>query len=223
MQQRKSRKVLIYFFLFISLGSINNIQLQNFKFNQIKKIKISGLDNKNNQYILKQIKKLNLDNIFFTNINEIKNVFEENSIIENYTIFKIYPSTLDIKIKKTNFFAQIRNKGKVYFIGSNGKLLENKILNEKLPFIFGNPDIDEFLNFKKIIDESKISYSEIKNIFFFPSKRWDLELKSNIIIKLSNNNIRESLKLVAEFLQSDELKDIKIIDARIKNQIILNG
>ena len=223
MQQRKSRKVLIYFFLFISLGSINNIQLQNFKFNQIKKIKISGLDNKNNQYILKQIKKLNLDNIFFTNINEIKNVFEENSIIENYTIFKIYPSTLDIKIKKTNFFAQTRNKGKVYFIGSNGKLLENKILNEKLPFIFGNPDIDEFLNFKKIIDESKISYSEIKNIFFFPSKRWDLELKSNIIIKLSNNNIRESLKLVAEFLQSDELKDIKIIDARIKNQIILNG
>ena len=223
MQQRKSRKVLIYFFLFISLGSINNIQLQNFKFNQIKKIKISGLDNKNNQYILKQIKKLNLDNIFFTNINEIKNVFEENSIIENYTIFKIYPSTLDIKIKKTNFFAQIRNKGKVYFIGSNGKLLENKILNENLPFIFGNPDIDEFLNFKKIIDESKISYSEIKNIFFFPSKRWDLELKSNIIIKLSNNNIRESLKLVAEFLQSDELKDIKIIDARIKNQIILNG
>ncbi len=223
MQQRKSRKFLIYFFLFISLGSINNIQLQNFKFNQIKKIKISGLDNTNNQYILKQIKKLNLDNIFFTNINEIKNVFEENSIIENYTIFKIYPSTLDIKIKKTNFFAQIRNKGKVYFIGSNGKLLENKILNEKLPFIFGNPDIDEFLNFKKIIDESKISYSEIKNIFFFPSKRWDLELKSNIIIKLSNNNISESLKLVAEFLQSDELKDIKIIDARIKNQIILNG
>ena len=223
MQQRKSRKFLIYFFLFISLGSINNIQLQNFKFNQIKKIKISGLDNTNNQYILKQIKKLNLDNIFFKNINEIKNVFEENSIIENYTIFKIYPSTLDIKIKKTNFFAQIRNKGKVYFIGSNGKLLENKILNEKLPFIFGNPDIDEFLNFKKIIDESKISYSEIKNIFFFPSKRWDLELKSNIIIKLSNNNISESLKLVAEFLQSDELKDIKIIDARIKNQIILNG
>ena len=43
-----------------------------------------------------------------------------------------------------------------------------------------------------------------------------------IDIKLSNNNIRESLKLVADFLHSDELKDIKIIDARIKNQIILN-
>ena len=223
MHQRKGKKILIYFFLFIALGSINNVQLQNFEINQIKTIKISGLDNANNQYILKQIKKLNLDNIFFININEIKKVFEENSIIENYKISRIYPSTLDIKIKKTNFFAQIRNKGKLYLIGSNGKLSENKILNEKLPFIFGNPDIDEFLNLKKIIDESAISYSEIKNIFFFPSKRWDLELKSNIIIKLSNNNISESLKLAVEFLHDEEFKDIKIIDARIKNQIILNG
>ncbi len=223
MHQRKGKKVLIYFFLLIALGSINNLQLKNVKFNQIKTINISGLDNENNQYILKQLKNLNLDNFFFININEIKDVFEENSIIENYKIFRIYPSTLDIKIKKTNFFAQIRHKGKVYLIGSNGKLSEKKILNQKLPFIFGNPDIDEFLNLKKIIDESQISYSEIKNIFFYPSKRWDLELKSNIIIKLSINNIGESLKLAVEFLHSEEFKDIKIIDARIKNQIILNG
>ena len=222
MLQRKSKKILIYFIIFLALGSINNVKLQDIKFNQIKKIKISGLDNINNQYILNKIKKLNLDSIFFVNINEIKNVFEENSIIENYKIFRIYPSTLDIKIKQTNFFAQIHNQGKVYSIGSNGKLSENKILNDKLPFIFGNPDLEEVLNLKKIIDESKISYNEIKNIFFFPSKRWDLELKSDIIIKLSQN-ISESLELAAEFLHSNEFKDIKIIDARIKNQIILNG
>jgi cell division protein FtsQ len=223
MHQRKGKKVLIYFFLLIVVGSINNIDLNNFKFSQIKTIKISGLDDTNNLFILKRIKNLNLDNIFFANINEIKNVFEENTIVENYKIFKIYPSTLNIKIKKTNFLAQISNKGKVYFIGSNGKLSENKFSNEKLPFIFGNPDIDRLLNLKKIIDQSKISYSEIKNLFFFPSKRWDLELKNNIIIKLSNNNIEESLKLALEFLHSNEFKDIKIIDARIKNQIILNG
>ena len=34
------------------------------------------------------------------------------------------------------------------------------------------------------------SYNDIQNFYFFPSKRWDIELKNNIIIKLpiTNNN-----------------------------------
>ena len=43
-----------------------------------------------------------------------------------------------------------------------------------------------------------------------------------IIIKLSRNYTEESLSLALEFLHNNEIKDIKIIDARIKNQIILN-
>jgi cell division protein FtsQ len=91
-----------------------------------------------------------------------------------------------------------------------------------LPFIFGKPDVSEFLEFKEIIDQSKFSYNEVKNLYYFSSKRWDLELKNNVIIKLSKNYPEESLKLAFEFLHNKDLKDIKFIDARIKNQIILN-
>jgi len=59
-------------------------------------------------------------------------------------------------------------------------------------------------------------------IYIFSSQRWDLELKNNIIIKLSKNYTKESLNLALEFLYSDEFRDVTIIDARIKNQIILN-
>jgi cell division protein FtsQ len=75
----------------------------------------------------------------------------------------------------------------------------------------------EFFKIKEIIDKSKISYTEIKNLYFFPSKRWDLELIDNTIIKLPNDNINLALNLAIEFLN-----DHKLIDARIKNQIILN-
>ena len=88
--------------------------------------------------------------------------------------------------------------------------------------MFGNPEIIEFFNIKKIIDESQISFEEIESLYFFLSKRWDLELRNNTIIRLPNDNIKESLKLASEFLHNNEFKDIKIIDARIKNQIILN-
>ena len=222
MHQRKGKKVLIYFFLLLLVGSINNVSLNNIKFKPIDTINVSGLGDINDAILLKEIKNLNLENIFIINKKKIINQIEFNSFVENYYIFKKYPSSLDIDILKTKFLARINNNGKIFLIGSNGKLSKNNYLDNQLPFIFGNPEIYEFLNFKMIIDRSKISYNEIKNFYFFSSKRWDIELKSNKIIKLSKDNPEESLKLALEFLYHNDNEDIKIIDARIKNQIIIN-
>ena len=223
MHQQKGKKVLIYFFLLILVGSINNINLSNLKFDEVKDINLDGLSDRDNSILLKEIHNLNLNNIFFVNREDIKNKIEANSLVEKYNIFKIYPNSLNINIEKTKFLARINNNGKIFLIGSNGKLSKNNISTIQLPFIFGNPEIKEFLNFKKIIDESKFSYDEIESLYFFSSKRWDLELKNKMIIKLSRNHPINSLELAFEFLNNNKLKNIKVIDARINNQIILNG
>ena len=222
MHQRKGKKIFIYFFLFFLFGSINNISLNNLKFVEINDIKVVGLNEQDNLILLQEIKNLNLNNILLINRKEIKNKINSNNLVEKFDIFKRYPSSLYIYIKKTKFLARINNRGKVFLVGSNGKLSKDNFINNQLPFIFGNPNINEFLNFKKIIDQSKFSFDEIKNLYFFPSKRWDLELKNNLVIKLPRNYDVESLKLIFDFLQSNDLKDITIVDARIKNQIILN-
>jgi len=222
MHQRKSKKILIYFFLLFLVGSINNININNLKFQSVKNINVTGLENEDNSIISKKIKNLKLDNIYLINKKDINTLIESNNLVEKYFIFKKYPSSLNINIDKTSFLARISKNGKIYDLGSNGKLIENKYSNNQLPFVFGNPEIIEFFNIKKIIDESQISFEEIESLYFFLSKRWDLELRNNIIIRLPNDNIKESLKLASEFLHNNEYKDIKIIDARIKNQIILN-
>ena len=222
MHQRKSKKILIYFFLLFLVGSINNININNLKFQSIKNINVTGLENEDNSIISKKIKNLKLDNIYLINKKDLNTLIESNNLVEKYFIFKKYPSSLNINIDKTSFLARISKNGKIYDLGSNGKLIENKYSNNQLPFVFGNPEIIEFFNIKKIIDESQISFEEIESLYFFLSKRWDLKLRNNIIIKLSNDNTKESLKIASEFLYNNEFKDIKIIDARIKNQIILN-
>jgi len=222
MHQRKSKKILIYFFLLFLVGSINNININNLKFLSVKDINVTGLENEDNSIISKKIKNLKLDNIYFINKKDLNTLIDSNNLVEKYFIFKKYPSSLNINIDKTSFLARISKNGKIYDLGSNGKLIENTYSNNQLPFVFGNPEIIEFFNIKKIIDESQISFEEIESLYFFLSKRWDLELKNNIIIKLPNDNIQESLTLASEFLHNNEFKDIKIIDARIKNQIILN-
>ena len=217
MQQRKSKKILIYFFLLFVVGSINNININSLKLQNINNINIIGLDIKEQSNLIKEIKNFNLNNIFLINKSDLVNEIESNSLVENFIIFRRYPSSLDINIEKTKFLAKINKNGQIFYLGSNGKFIKNDFLNNQLPFIFGNPDVTEFFKIKEIIDKSKISYTEIKNLYFFPSKRWDLELIDNTIIKLPNDNINLALNLAIEFLN-----DHKFIDARIKNQIILN-
>jgi len=222
MHQRKSKKILIYFFLLVSVGSINNIDIHNLKFLSVKEVNVTGLENEENLNISKKIKNLKLDNIYLINKKYFNTLLDSNKLVEKYFIFKRYPSSLNIHIDKTSFLARISKNGKIYVLGSNGKLIENRHSNNQLPFVFGNPEIVEFFNIKKIIDESQISFEEIESLYFFLSQRWDLKLRNNIIIKLPNDNTKEGLKIALEFLHNNEFKDIKIIDARIKNQIILN-
>ena len=222
MHQQKGKKIFIYLFLFLIIASINNVTLNQIKFENIKNIIISGLNKSENINLLNNIKVLNLNNIFFLNANEISKIINSNSLVEKYEIFKKYPNTIDIKIEKTNFLAKINRDGKTFLIGSNGKLSDVKFSDKELPFVFGKPEINEFIEFTNIIDQSKFLLNEIKNLYFFPSKRWDLELKNNIILKLSKDHARLSLKQAFEILNDSNFKDIKVVDARIKNQIILN-
>ena len=221
MHIRKSSKFFIYFFLLILVGSINNIGFSNLDLKSIKQINVSGLDDKDNENLSKEMKNLKLNNIFFINSDQIYELINSNSLVEKFEIFKKYPSSIDIKIQKTNFLAKINKNGKIYLVGSNAKISKYDLNYHDLPFIFGKPDIIDFLNFKKKIDQSNFSYEEIKNLYFYPSKRWDLELKNNIFVKLPKDNVKESLNLSYKFLNEKNLQDINLIDTRFKNQVVI--
>ena len=222
MHQLRSKTILFYFFFIIILGSINNFELKKNKSYEVKNIEITGLGKKENMKLLKQVKNLNLENIFLLNSLELSQIFSTNSLVENYEIIKIYPSSILIKITKTKFLAIINKNGKIFYIGSNGKLSKYDNSKTDLPFIFGNPDNTDFLNFKKKIDESKFSYNQIKNLYFFPSRRWDLKLQNNILIKLPKEKIKSSLDYSFDFIKNNKIEDSAIIDLRVKKQIILN-
>ena len=124
MHQRKSKKILIYFFLLLIVGSINNINLNELKFQNVHDINITGLDIKNKLILLKKIENFNLNNIFFINKIDLKDEIESNTLVENYSIFKKYQSALDINIEKTKFLAKINKNGQIFYIGSNGKFIK---------------------------------------------------------------------------------------------------
>ena len=222
MHQRKSKKIIIYFFLLVLLGSINNYSINNLKFEKIKNINIFGLDKNHQKVILYNLNNSDLKNIFFINKKKIQNVIESNSLVREFNVIKKYPHSIDINIKKTNFIAKITKNGNFFLIGNNGKLsTNNNNPSIQLPYIFGSPEINEVVELKKIIDQSNIIYSQLESLYYFKSKRWDLKFTNNILIKLPEKIDKETLNKISFFLKNTKLKNKRIVDARIKNQIII--
>ena len=223
MHQRKGKKILIYFFLLILFGSINNISFNSLKYKGIENINVKGLKDYDNENLSQLIENLNLENIYLLNKKEIIDLVSSNSLVEKFDIYKRYPSSLDVNIKKTKFLARINNNDKTFLIGSNGKLSDNNFLNNELPFIFGKPKIDDFLNFKEIIDNSNFKFNDIENLYYFKSNRWDVKMKNGLTLKMPPNLTLEKLNLIFEMIQRNVFDDNKIIDYRQNNMIVING
>ena len=166
MPQAKNKKILIYFFLFLMIGTFNNKNLNFEDLIKIKKVSIQGLDDVNNFQLKNDLKFLDLKNLLFLNKIKISKVIEKNNLIENYTVFKRYPSTLNIEINKTIFLAQFKKADQNFILGNNRKLIEVSNTKTDLPFIFGDFKIINFFDLKKAIDQTNLNYYEIRNFFF---------------------------------------------------------
>jgi cell division protein FtsQ len=223
MHQSRSKKIILYFFLFIIIGTLNNKNIDKIDLMKIITINVTGLsENKNNELIY-NLNFLKIGNIFFLKKNEIIQILNSYNLVEEYTVFKKYPSTLDIQIKKTKFLAQLKKKDGNFLLGSNGKLIKTIEFKEEIPFIFGDFENEQFFSLKEAIDQTNFEFSQIKNLFIFKSGRWDIETKNGLIIKLPKDKVYLSLNILINFLQQNSEKKIKEIDLRQDNQIIING
>ena len=218
----KGKKIVIYLFLLIFFGSINNKYLTSTNFFEIKNLRLVGLNSEEKNNLLLKFEKIKTRNIFFLEKEELIKILNSNNLIESFVINKNYPSDVNIVIKKTTFLANIKIIDENFLIGSNKKLIKSLVNNPNLPTVYGNPSLKDFFSINEKILKSSIKPNEIKKLYFFPSKRWDLELKDSTLIKLPINNSIKSLNNYFEIKDLPQFSNVKIFDMRISNQIIIN-
>ena len=217
----KKNKIIVYLILLFILsttngkfaGSQNNYSSIDYKIN------IEGLSNIQNLKISNELSNLFYKDIFFMDKKEINNIMNKYNFIEEYSIKRIYPSTINVKIKPTKYLARTSNDNKL-LVGANGKLIKNEENNEILPYIFGEFNSTDFLDLKKNIEQSKFTFKELKTLYFFQSNRWDILTNNDILIKLPLNNSLELLNLAYKIINNDIIEK-KIIDLRVKNNLII--
>ncbi len=218
----RDKKILVYLFLFIFLGTTNNKYFTRAELFTIKNLNLYGLDDKEKNSLLQQLDNLKNQSLFSISEKKLTEILNSNNIIESFLIKKNYPSALDIIISKTSFLANMNIGEEKFFIGSNKKLIKTDQINTNLPIVLGNPKVEDFFLIKNIILDSPVELSEISILKFYKSKRWDIRLKSGILIKLPITNTPKALNDYFQVINLPQFKNVKIFDMRINNQIIIN-
>ena len=226
-QLKNKKKIYFYLFSFLFLSTIiNNNFKKNFGQNfLIKDVIILNSSDDIKNIISNKTKFLLTKNIFNIDKQEITDNLKYLNFLENINIIKKYPSTIEIKVKKTDFIATTYIDQKKYYVGSNGEFISSKKIYYKkdLPIIFGNFKIANFQLLKKELSDNKINQNEIIKYYFHKNERWDLYFKNNIMIKLPKTNIGDALKIYNEFNKINKINFNTIIDLRISNRLILKN
>ena len=185
---------------------------------------VTGLDISTNSEIEKNLKFLKNINNFFINKKILDDQINKYNFIEYYNIFKVYPSTIKLKLQKTKFLARTIKDGEIFIIGSNGKFINNYNFKnmESLPMVFGQFTTEKFLYFQKNLIQSKLKYENIKEFFFFQSGRIDIKTKDNILIKFPLHNLDNAMYIASEIISNEKFEN-NIIDLRVPNQLILSN
>ena len=226
LQSTDRRKIYFYLFLLFFLLSIHNFNHAKtinsfFKVNNI--ILSTDIPNSSAKKIYLNLEKFYDTNIFMISSKEIVNELNNFNIISDFKIRKEYPSVLKIYIKKTKVLAYYFEDAKIIFIGDNGKKItqyQSDINN--LPMIIGNFEINNFLELTKILEHNDFHFVDFNKLYFFKTNRWDLLYKNKITIKLPTNDLGKSIGLLKNIIKSLDINKIKIIDLRIKNNVILS-
>ena len=78
------------------------------------------------------------------------------------------------------------------------------------------------MKFKKILDDSKFDFNDIEKLFFYPTRRWDIQTNKGIYIKLPKKGVKNSLVLLNSLFENEELNNVKIFDLRQKKQLVID-
>ena len=112
MHQTKSKKILVYIFLFLIIGTLNNKDLNKIEIKKINQINVSGLSEEKNFEVSKSLNAYKFYNLFFLNKVKIDQLISSYDHIENYSVFKRYPSSLIVQLTETNYLAHVNQNGK---------------------------------------------------------------------------------------------------------------
>ncbi len=222
--------ILISFFFLIYINNLkikyyfnNNLQKFSEYFDyQLKSVEITGLKRTNNSELENILTKYYGVSIFLLPLNEISKNIKENVWIKNIELSINYKNNLIIKVVEYSPIGLFNFNNKLFYFDSTGNIIDEYLSNdgykENLIIFSGELSNKKAFEIFEIINMFDNNFAlNISNIDFIEKRRWNILLKNNIILKLSEENPYKSIEnynKIVKNLSEAQINNVVSIDLR---------
>ncbi|MBY7649808.1 MAG: cell division protein [Candidatus Liberibacter europaeus] len=144
--------------------------------------------------------------------------------ISHAEIHRIYPNTIEIRIKERDPYAIWQRDANFFLIDKDGDIIES-FSNAKfsyLPKLIGKGVNREIKSFAKLLEFSEIA-KLVKAYNWIAERRWDMHLQNGIVVNLPEEKFSDALFKLLELQNKYKIfdRDISVIDMRIPDRITI--
>jgi len=227
--------ILIIFFAYKYEKKIENLFITKieklstkFEYN-LQSYEIEGLNNITKKEIIKIIEPYYNTSIFLLPLKKISNKIYENNWVDEVKLNIDYKNKIIIQIIEFKPIGIYYFNQKKYYFNSKGKIIDylnlKNNINEEFITFKGTSSTMEAHKLLKILNFFKSDFVlKIKHANFVKKRRWDLLLEKDLLVKLSEKHMEKSIEnLIKIFnsLDNDDFENIKVIDMRDYEKVIL--
>jgi cell division protein FtsQ len=138
-------------------------------------------------------------------------------------VLKLYPGRLHIAVTERQAFALWQKNGKVTVIADDGTVVEPYVARRfvHLPLVVGVGAEMKAKEFLAQIDRFPLLRDQMRAAVLVAERRWNLQLKSKLEIKLPETGIEPALATLVQLDRDKKLlsRDLMLIDLRLPDRV----
>lgn len=188
----------------------------------IEDVRVSGNRETSEIDILERLGLDGTTSLMALDVEEARAGIAELPWVEDVSVRKIYPGTVEIALKERQAFAIWQHGNDLALIEKNGSVIaplrDNKF--STLPLFVGRDAETAAADFSAEFDNWPEIKARVKAYVRVAGRRWDLRLDNGIVVKLPERDVPRAMEMLAR-LQADEAlleRDIAAVDLRLEDR-----
>lgn len=188
----------------------------------IEDVKVSGNRETSEIDILERLGLDGTTSLVALDVKEAREKLAELPWVEDVSVRKIYPGTIEIALKEREAFAIWQHGSDLSLIEKNGSVIaplrDNKF--STLPLFVGRDAETAAAGFADEFDNWPEIKARVKAYIRVAGRRWDLRLENGIVVKLPEHNVPRAMDTLAtlEAEQGILERDIAAVDLRLEDR-----
>lgn len=188
----------------------------------IEDVKVSGNRETSEIDILECLGLDGTTSLVALDVNEARSKLSRLPWVEDASVRKVYPGTIEIALKERQAFAIWQHGDDLSLIEKNGSVIaplrDNKF--STLPLFVGRDAETAAAGFAAEFDSWPEIKSRVKAYIRVAGRRWDLQLHNGIVVKLPEHNVPRAMDELATLESEQGLleRDIAAVDLRLDDR-----